>query len=192
MAAHGTPLFACESNRYLGCKLTQKIQKASLLSGLEAPCEGTRPYDPATAMLRLARKDGIASPSHVLGERNVKTVLVADDNAAGRELVRTVLESCGYKITEAADLEALRAARDLRPDLIILDLNMPGMDGFELIRQLRRDTEFAVTPVLALTASAIQGDRQHAIDAGFTDYMSKPIGPRQLRIEVERLLQRPV
>ena len=120
-------------------------------------------------------------------------VLVADDNAAGRELVRTVLERLGYEITEAADgWEALRAARELRPDLIILDLNMPRMDGFEVIRELRRHAEFAVTPVLALTASAMQGDRQQAIDAGFTNYMSKPIGPRQLRTEVERLLQRPV
>ena len=122
----------------------------------------------------------------------MKTVLVADDNAAGRELVRTVLQSCGYKITEVADgLEALRAARDLRPDLIILDLNMPGMDGFDVIRELRCNAEFAATPVLALTASTMQGDREHAMAAGFTDYMSKPIGPRQLRIEIERLLQRP-
>jgi CheY-like chemotaxis protein len=144
-------------------------------------------------MLRLARKDGIPSPSHVLGERNMKTVLVADGNAAGRELVRTVLESCGYKITEVADgLEALRAARDLRPDLIILDLNMPGMDGFDVIRELRCNAAFAATPVLALTASTMQGDREHARGAGFTDYMSKPIGPRQLRVEVERLFQRPV
>jgi CheY-like chemotaxis protein len=66
---------------------------------------------------------------------------------------------------------------------------MPGMDGFDVIRKLRRDTEFAAIPVLALTANTMQGDRQHALAAGFTDYMSKPIGPRQLRIEVERLLQ---
>jgi len=123
----------------------------------------------------------------------MKIVLVADDNAAGRELVRTVLETCGYEIAEAADgLEALRAARELRPDLIILDLNMPRMDGFGVIRELRRDPEFAAIPVLALTANTMQGDRQHALAAGFTDYMSKPIGPRQLRIEVERLLQQPV
>jgi CheY-like chemotaxis protein len=120
----------------------------------------------------------------------MKIVLVADDNAAGRELVRTVLERCGYEIAEAADgLEALRAARELRPDLIILDLNMPRMDGFGVIRELRRDPEFAAIPVLALTANTMQGDRQHALAAGFTDSMSKSIGPRQLRVEVERLLQ---
>jgi CheY-like chemotaxis protein len=98
----------------------------------------------------------------------MKKVLVADDNAAGRELVRTVLERCGYEIAEAADgLEALHVARELRPDLIILDLNMPGMDGFGVIRELRRDTEFAATPVLALTASTMHGDRQHALAVGF-------------------------
>jgi CheY-like chemotaxis protein len=120
----------------------------------------------------------------------MKRLLVADDKVAGRELVRAVLERSGYTVYEAADgLEALRAARELRPDLIVLDLNMPGMDGFAVMQELRRDAEFATTPVLALTASAMQGDRERAMSAGFSAYISKPIAPRQLRAEVERLLQ---
>ena len=120
----------------------------------------------------------------------MKRLLVADDKVGGRELVRAVLERCGYAIFEAADgLEALSAARELRPDLIVLDLNMPGVDGFGVIRELRLDAEFATTPVLALTASAMQGDRERAMAAGFSGYISKPIGPSQLRAEVARLLQ---
>jgi len=120
----------------------------------------------------------------------VKRLLIADDKLEGRELVRAVLERSGYSIYEAADgLEALRAARQIHPDLIVLDLNMPGMDGFDVVKELRRDPDFRATPVLALTASAMQGDRERALAAGFNEYISKPIGPRQLRAEVERLLQ---
>lgn len=122
----------------------------------------------------------------------MKRLLVADDKVGGRELVHAVLEGFGYIVSEAADgIEALRAARELRPDLIILDLNMPGTDGFSVIQELRRDAELAATPVLALTASAMQGDRERALVAGFNGYVSKPIGPRELRSEVERLLRPP-
>jgi CheY-like chemotaxis protein len=119
----------------------------------------------------------------------MKTVLVADDKATSRELVRTVLEKSGYTVAEASDgIEALRNARELKPDLIILDLHMPGMDGFGVIREIRRDRELAATPVMALTASAMQGDRERALSAGFTGYIAKPIQLHVLRGEVERLL----
>jgi len=119
----------------------------------------------------------------------MKTVLVADDKATGRELVRTVLEKDGYTVIEAGDgVEALRFAREQSPDLIILDLHMPGVDGFGVIQELRRDTRFAHTPVVALTASAMQGDRERAITMGFTGYITKPIRLGALRGEVERLL----
>jgi len=119
----------------------------------------------------------------------MKTVLVADDKATGRELVRTVLEKSGYAVIEACDgMEAVRCAREKRPDLIILDLHMPGLDGFGVIQELRRDAQFAHTPIMALTASAMQGDREHAMSLGFTGYVTKPIRLGALRGEVERLL----
>lgn len=119
----------------------------------------------------------------------MKKVLIADDKATSRELVRTVLERSGYEVVEAGDgIEALRNARESKPDLIILDLHMPGLDGFGVIRELRLDAGFAATPVMALTASAMQGDRERALSAGFTGYISKPIQLRMLRSEVERLL----
>src|SRR5262249_36575408 len=107
-----------------------------------------------------------------------------------RELVRIVLEKCGHTVSEACDgVEALRFARELLPDLIILDLHMPGLDGFGVVRELRRDERFASTPVVALTASAMQGDRERALSAGFTGYIAKPIHLSVLRSEVERLLE---
>jgi CheY-like chemotaxis protein len=120
----------------------------------------------------------------------MKTVLIADDKPTGRELVRTVLENTGYTVIEASDgHEALRRARESRPDLIILDLHMPGLDGFGVIQELRRDPQFAETPIVALTASAMQGDRERALSIGFTGYITKPIRLTLLRDEVERLLR---
>ena len=119
----------------------------------------------------------------------MKKVLIADDKATSRELIRTVLEGSGYEVSEANDgLEALKFARELQPDLVILDLHMPGLDGFGVLAELRRDNNFAATPIMALTASAMQGDRERALVAGFDSYVSKPIPLPMLRQEVERLL----
>lgn len=119
----------------------------------------------------------------------MKTVLIADDKATGRELIRAVLEKAEFSVIEASDgLEAVRIARENRPDLIILDLHMSGLDGFGVIQELRRDPLFASRPIVALTASAMQGDRERAISAGFTSYITKPIHLRALRGEIERLL----
>lgn len=119
----------------------------------------------------------------------MKKVLVADDKDNGRELVRTVLENSGYQVFEASDGEkAVAEARRLHPDLIILDIHMPGLDGFQVIEELRRETGFFHTPIIALTASAMMGDRERAMAAGFTGYITKPIRLDALRAEVERLL----
>lgn len=119
----------------------------------------------------------------------MKRVLIADDKATGRELVRSVLENRGYEVFEACNgIEALDAAHRVGPHLIILDLHMPGMDGFGVIKELRLCDRFAELPILALTASAMQGDRQRALSAGFTGYLTKPVSLKGLRAEVERLL----
>lgn len=119
----------------------------------------------------------------------MKKVLVADDKASSRELVRTVLERCGYEVIEAANgAEAVALARANLPDLVFLDLHMPVLDGFGAIGQLRAEPCFATTPVVALTASAMDGDREHAMIAGFTGYITKPIRLAALRDEVHRLI----
>ncbi len=119
----------------------------------------------------------------------MKKVLVADDKDTGRELVRTVLEKSGHQVFEASDgEEAVKEARRIHPDLIILDIHMPGLDGFEVIEKLRGEELFTATPIIALTASAMMGDRERAMAAGFTGYITKPIRLDALRAEVERLL----
>lgn len=115
--------------------------------------------------------------------------MIADDKATGRELVRTVLERLGYEVFEANDgIEALNTAHRVHPDLIILDLHMPGLDGFGVLKELRGEGRFTSIPVLALTASAMDTDRRRALSAGFTGYLAKPVSLKALRIEVERLL----
>ena len=90
---------------------------------------------------------------------------------------------------EAANgAEAVALARANPPDLILLDLHMPVLDGFGAIGQLRAELRFADTPVVALTASAMDGDRDHAMTAGFTGYVTKPIRLAALREEVRRLI----
>lgn len=119
----------------------------------------------------------------------MKKVLVADDRTTSRELIRTVLEQSGHTVFEASDgTEAVRAAREILPDLIVLDLHMPVLDGFGVLQELRRDQRFASTPIVALTASAMQGDRERAFSAGFTGYIAKPISLGALRKEMEHLL----
>ena len=121
-------------------------------------------------------------------QRAVK-VLIADDKVAGRELVKMVLENDVYEVFEARDgIEAIDMAHLLLPELIILDLHMPGVDGFGVIRELRQHPGLATTPMLALTASAMRGDQQRALEAGFTGYITKPVSPKELRAEVSRLL----
>ncbi len=119
----------------------------------------------------------------------MKKILVADDSASSRELVRTVLEHCGYEILEAADgAHAVTLARAHEPDLILLDIQMPEMDGFGVIERLRIESRFAATPIVALTASAMHGDREKALAAGFSSYITKPIRLASLRGEVARLI----
>jgi CheY-like chemotaxis protein len=121
----------------------------------------------------------------------MKRLLIADDKPTNRELMRTVLESLGYEVVEAGDgIEAVRIAREEQPDMIILDLHMPGIDGFGVLAELRREAAFAETPIMALTASAMQGDRQRALEAGFDSYISKPVPLPALREEVVRLVER--
>jgi CheY-like chemotaxis protein len=117
-------------------------------------------------------------------------ILVADDKASSRELVRTILENLGYEVQEAEDgITALEAIRNSPPDLVLLDFQMPGLTGYEVLTRLREEERFAGLPVVALTASAMAGDRDRALAAGFTSYLAKPVSLTTLRSEIRRLLQ---
>jgi two-component system, cell cycle response regulator DivK len=117
-------------------------------------------------------------------------ILVVDDNAVSRELLRYVLKPLGCEIVEAASgLEALERIAEVRPDVVLLDLDMPGLDGYGVLREVRRKPEWAALRVVAVTAYAMQSDRDKAIAAGFDSYVTKPINAVQIRRFVEDLLR---
>lgn len=108
-------------------------------------------------------------------------ILVAEDNAANRELIREILEGQGYEVLEAANgLEALEQIEERLPDLVIMDIQMPLIDGLEAVSKLRKNPRFTKTPVIALTAYAMSGDEEKALAAGFDGYLSKPMDVKQL------------
>jgi two-component system, cell cycle response regulator DivK len=118
-----------------------------------------------------------------------KRVLVADDNPVSRELIREILEYDHYEVIEAGDGgEALKKVREHRPDLALLDIQMPEMDGTAVVREIRADPTLAHIPVAALTAYAMQGDRERALAAGFTSYITKPIEIPDFRAQIAKLL----
>lgn len=123
---------------------------------------------------------------------SARRILVADDKASSRELVRTILENIGYEVREAEDgIKALEAVLNSPPNLVLLDLQMPGLTGHEVLARIRADERFANLPVVALTASAMSGDREKALAAGFTSYLAKPVTLSMLRAEISRLLPSP-
>ncbi len=115
-----------------------------------------------------------------------KRVLVADDNPAGRELVREGWAEHVGSIIEASDgREALAKIRETRPDLVLLDIQMPEMDGYAVVREIRGDPALRDLRVVALTAFAMQGDRERALEAGFDDYVTKPVTIQKLKAQLD-------
>jgi two-component system cell cycle response regulator DivK len=117
-------------------------------------------------------------------------VLIVEDNPRNLTLVRDVLGHAGYETLEAVDGETgLAVARERRPDLVLMDLNLPGMTGIEALQQLRADTATAAIRVAALTAYAMKDDRARILAAGFDGYLEKPVDIRRLPAQVEALLR---
>lgn len=121
-----------------------------------------------------------------------KTVLLVEDNEDNLVVYRTILEHVGYRVVEARDGEegVERAKREL-PDLILMDISIPKMDGWEATQRLKADPETRDIPIVALTAHALEEDRQKAVQAGCDGYLAKPVEPRRVVQEVERFLGPP-
>ena len=120
-------------------------------------------------------------------------VLVVDDNRINLELAQAILESAGHDVRIAADAgEALAAIATERPGLILMDVQLPGMDGLALTRQLKADPATRHIPIVALTAYAMKGDAEKAREAGCDGYISKPVEVRTLPKIVEGFLAREV
>jgi two-component system, cell cycle response regulator DivK len=119
-------------------------------------------------------------------------ILVVEDNDKNRKLVRDVLTAKGYRLLEAeTGEEGLRLAHEQRPELVLMDIQLPGIDGIETLRRLRADAATATIPVVAVTASAMTQDRQKILAAGFDAYQSKPLSIRPFLELVREVLDRP-
>ena len=119
-------------------------------------------------------------------------ILVCDNEEALRDLVRASLSGNGYEIEEARDGdEALALARDTKPDLVLLDMMMPGRSGLDVLAELRADPELAETRVVMLTARTQAADREAAAEAGADRFLTKPFSPLQLAALVEEMLAEP-
>jgi two-component system, cell cycle response regulator DivK len=115
-------------------------------------------------------------------------ILVVDDDSNNLELARKILGASGYEVLLARDgREAVAVAVRALPDLILMDLSLPGLTGWDAVQQIRRTVARPI-PIVALTAHAMDGDREQALAAGCTEYLAKPYRPAELRAQVARLL----
>lgn len=119
-------------------------------------------------------------------------ILYIEDNYHNRRLVRKILSSRGYVLHEAEDgPTGLTMVRELRPALVLLDIGLPGMDGIEVVSRIKSDPELRPTLVIALTASAMVGDRERFLAAGCDDYLSKPVQAMELLAKIGHYLLPP-
>ena len=118
-----------------------------------------------------------------------KRILVIEDTEDNRQIVRDLLESAGYELIEALDgLEGVAAAEREHPDLILMDIQLPGIDGYEATRRIRAVPSLARVPIIAVTSYALSGDEAKTRAAGCDGYVAKPFSPRQLLAKVREFL----
>jgi two-component system cell cycle response regulator DivK len=117
-------------------------------------------------------------------------ILVVEDNEENRDALSRRLQRRGFEVIIAVDgVAGVASAKAEKPDLVLMDMNMPELDGWEATRQIKADPALTEIPVIALTAHAMQGDRERAIAAGCTDYHTKPIEFPKLLAQIESILQ---
>ena len=122
---------------------------------------------------------------------NKGTILYVEDNPDNRLLVRRILLSEDYSLLEATDAkEALNVLQSTQPDLILMDINMPDMDGYTLTAKIKSLPGFDRVPILALTANVMRGDKEKTLEAGCDGYIQKPLDIEQLTREIERFISR--
>lgn len=113
------------------------------------------------------------------------SILIIEDNEQNRYLATFLLEQRGYKVASACDgLSGIACAKELRPDIILLDIQLPGMDGYAVAQTLRRIDILNDTPIIAVTSYAMVGDREKCLDAGCNGYIEKPINPETFVSEI--------
>jgi len=116
-------------------------------------------------------------------------ILVVEDHPANLKLARIILENAGHVVVASDDaVDGLRVAAQIRPDLVLMDIQLPGMDGLEALARLRADPATAAIPAVAFTAFAMKDDRERFLAAGFNGYLEKPISVREFPAQVAALL----
>ncbi|NCP86255.1 response regulator [bacterium] len=124
-------------------------------------------------------------------EESRATILYVEDNPDNRTLIRRVLSADGFTVFEAPSAtEALKKLQTLRPDLILMDINMPEMDGYTLTARIRELPNMGGIPVIALTANVMKGDKEKSLEAGCDGYIQKPIDIDTITEQIERFLKR--
>jgi two-component system cell cycle response regulator DivK len=119
----------------------------------------------------------------------IKKILVIEDNEQNMYLVNFILEKYGYAVIQATNgVEGISHARQYQPDLILLDIQLPVMDGYAVARELRKNEALAKVPIVAVTSYAMPGDRENALAAGCTGYIEKPIDPDTFISQIEYYL----
>jgi two-component system, cell cycle response regulator DivK len=122
---------------------------------------------------------------------NRGTILYVEDNSDNRMLIRRVLSAEGYTVHEASSADAaLDTLQTMRPDLILMDINMPDMDGYTLTAHIRALPHLGLVPIVAVTANVMRGDRERSLEAGCDGYIQKPIDIDTLTQQIERFLKR--
>jgi two-component system cell cycle response regulator DivK len=120
----------------------------------------------------------------------MSTILIVEDNEKNMKLVRDVLQVKGYRTLEAGSAEdGIRLAIEHKPDLVLMDIQLPGMNGIDALGVLRKDATTAGIPVIAVTASVMQQDRKLITEAGFDGYIGKPINLKEFLATVQQMLQ---
>ena len=118
-----------------------------------------------------------------------KRILVIEDTEDNRQIIRDLMTSAGYQMIEAVDgIEGVAAAEREKPDLILMDIQLPGIDGYEATRRIRAIPDLAKVPIIAVTSYALSGDEAKTREAGCDGYVAKPFSPRQLLAKVREFL----
>ncbi len=127
----------------------------------------------------------------MFNDENLGTILYVEDDPNNRTLIRRILGAEGYTVHEAPNAAAaLEKLKTLKPDLILMDINMPEVDGYTLTAQIRAMPEMSSVPIIALTANVMKGDRERSLQAGCDGYIQKPIDIDTISAQIQRFLKR--
>jgi len=119
----------------------------------------------------------------------VATILCVEDNPQNMRLVRKMLNSAGYQVIEAQDGESgYTTILEQRPDLVLMDVNLPDIDGLQVTSAVKALPDYSHIPIIALTANAMHGDRERCLEAGMNEYLSKPVRLKELVQTIEKLI----